>query len=118
MRLLTDQDVYTTTIRFLQELGHNVLTATDAGLKRAEDTDLLSFSHEEKRCFITRDRDFGRLAFSEKQGGGIIYLRMTPSTVESVHNELNRVLNHYAEDELQQAFVVIEPGRHRHRKLS
>jgi hypothetical protein len=34
-----------------------------------------------------------------------------------VHAELERVLTLYSEQELQSSFVVIEPGRHRIRKL-
>jgi predicted nuclease of predicted toxin-antitoxin system len=66
---------------------------------------------------VTRDRDFGGLVFVQGGGAGVIYLRMAPSTQASVHKELERVLTLYAEQELQCAFTVIEPGRHRMRKL-
>jgi len=36
---------------------------------------------------------------------------------DAVHAELARVLTLYSADELQSAFVVIEPDRHRFRKL-
>lgn len=117
MKILTDQDVYATTLRLLRDLGHDVVSAADLGMERATDEELLAFSRKEKRCFVTRDRDFGRLAFSQKQGGGILYLRMAPSTVVVVHAELNQVLERHTEKELLSAFVVVEPARHRYRKL-
>jgi hypothetical protein len=40
-----------------------------------------------------------------------------PSTKNAVHQELERVLKAYSEKELRGAFVVIEPGRHRFRRL-
>jgi stage III sporulation protein SpoIIIAA len=43
-------------------------------------------------------------------------LRVLPSTQKSVHSELERVLKTYSEDELKNAFVVIEAGGHRFRK--
>jgi predicted nuclease of predicted toxin-antitoxin system len=100
VRLLTDQDAYVST------------------MDRAIDEQLLIYSQQEKRCFVTRDRDFGRLAFSHGQGGGVLYLRMTPSTVPAVHTELTRVLERHPEEELLSAFVVVEAARYRYRKLN
>ena len=36
--------------------------------------------------------------------------------LQTDHQELERVLKTYPEDELVKAFVVVEPGRHRFRK--
>jgi predicted nuclease of predicted toxin-antitoxin system len=80
MRFLADQDVYASTLRFLVGLRHDVIPAAQAGLARAEDVDLLRTAHEKGRIFVTRDRDFGSLVFVERQGPGVIYLRVLPST--------------------------------------
>jgi hypothetical protein len=40
-----------------------------------------------------------------------------PSTQDSVHHEPERVLNTYSEAELRTAFVVVEPGGHRFRRV-
>ncbi len=118
MKFLTDQDVYSTTIRFLKDLGHNVITAYDEGLSKTDDTTLLMNAREKNRILITRDRDFGELVFVEKLGTGVIYLRMLPSTQNAVHEELDKILKTYSENELKSAFVVIGPGRHRFRRIS
>ncbi|MFQ6057315.1 MAG: DUF5615 family PIN-like protein, partial [Anaerolineae bacterium] len=78
---------------------------------------LLRIAQEQGRIFVTRDRDFGRLVFVKDLGAGVIYLRILPSTQNAVHQELERVLKSYSEEELRRAFVVVEPGRHRFRKL-
>jgi predicted nuclease of predicted toxin-antitoxin system len=117
MRFLTDQDVYDRTVRFLRGLGHDVLPVASLGLARAEDTELLRAAQREGRLFVTRDRDFGGLVFVQGVGAGVLYLRMLPSTLDAVHAELERVLTLYNEQELQGSFVVIEPGRHRMRRL-
>ncbi len=44
MKFLTDQDVYAITVRFLMELGHDVITASEIGLSQADDSDLLNLS--------------------------------------------------------------------------
>lgn len=117
MRFLVDQDVYAATTRFIRVLGHDVLTAAEIGLSRAADEALLKLAQEQKRILITRDRDYGSLVFVKFLGAGVIYLRMLPSTQEAVHGELATVLREHSEEDLGKAFVVVEPGGHRIRKL-
>jgi predicted nuclease of predicted toxin-antitoxin system len=118
MKFLADQDVYANTVRSLSGLGHEVVTAGQLGLAQADDTELLRVAHEQGRIFVTRDRDFGALVFAQGSGPGVLYLRILPSTQISVHAELERVLMLYSEPDLRTSFVVIEPGRHRIRKLA
>ncbi len=40
------------------------------------------------------------------------------TAVVDVHKELERVAKTYSEDDLRKAFVVVEVGRHRFRRLS
>jgi len=117
MRFLLDQDVYAATARFLGGLGHDVVPVAQIGLSQADDSDLLRIAQEQNRIFVTRDRDFGGLVFVKGLGAGVVYLRILPSTQNVVHQELARVLRSYSEDELMRAFIVVEPGRHRFRKL-
>ena len=117
MKILTDQDVYIITVRYLRNLGYDVITAYEIGLSKADDIDLLKKAREQNWLFVTRDRDFGGLVFTEGMGSGVIYLRMLPSTLNAVHEELKRILKIYSEDELKKAFVVVEAGRHRFRRI-
>ena len=117
MKFLLDQDVYALTARLLTEQGHDVVTASQLGLSRAQDIDLLKRATGEKRIFVTRDRDFGNLVFVHGAGGGVIYMRMLPSTMEAVHMEMKKVLETYSETELAKAFVVVEGNRHRIRRI-
>ena len=66
---------------------------------------------------MTRDRDFGSLVFVQGTDAGVIYLRILPTNIQAVHQELKIVLNLYLEPALLKAFVVVEPGRHRLRKI-
>ena len=117
MKFLADQDVYQSTVAFLQSLGHDVVTAAALGLSKAADVDLLRTAQNDDRLMVTRDRDYGGLVFVLGSGAGVIYLRMLPSTIKVVHEELAKVLASYAEAELKSSFVVVEPGRHRIRKI-
>ena len=117
MRFLADQDVYALTIRLLRDLGHDVVSAAQVGLAAADDVLLLEVARVQNRILITRDRDYGGLVFTRDVVSGVLYLRMLPSTQQAVHEELNRVVDGYSEEELSRAFVVVEPGRHRFRRL-
>ena len=117
MRFLSDQDVYAVTTRLLAELGHDVATASGIGLAAADDAVLLKHAQDDGRIFVTRDRDFGGLVFVQRAGPGVLYLRITPATVQAVHEEVRVVLGLYTERDLQKAFVVVEPGRHRFRRI-
>jgi predicted nuclease of predicted toxin-antitoxin system len=116
MEFLADQDVYASAVRFLIQLGHDVVQAAEVGLGRAEDTEMLRVARQRGRLFATRDRDFGGIVFLQGGGPGVIYLRMLPSTQAAVHAERGRVLTLYSQSDLRGAFVVVEPGRHRIRK--
>ena len=118
MRFLLDQDVYAVTVQFLRDAGHDVLTAADIGASRALDETLLNTAHERARRFMTRDRDFGALVFVRGFEAGVIYLRVEPATFHAVHEELAHVLESCTEEALRHAFVVVEPGRHRFRRLA
>ena len=118
MKFLLDQDVYANTGRFLNALGHDVVRAAELGLSQSTDEELLLAAQARTRLLVTRDRDYGNLVFVKGIRAGVIYLRMLPSTRGTVHSELQRVLKTYSEQELQQMFVVIEPGGHRVRRLA
>lgn len=93
-------------------------TAAERGMSRSEDADLLRAAGIEERVFVTRDRDYGGLVFVQALGSGVLYLRVLPSTLQTVHAELERVLALYDEEELRGSFVVVEPGRHRVRRAA
>lgn len=117
MRFLLDQDVYELTARFLVQSGHDVLKVSEIGMSTAGDEENLRKADELDRVFITRDRDYGNLVFIRKMRIGVIYLRMLPSNLDAVHLELTRILETYDESELKSAFVVVEAGRHRFRRI-
>lgn len=117
MKLLLDQDVYLITSEFLKNIGQDVILVSEIGHAKSSDQELLTIAQNTGRIFITRDRDFGELIFLKKCSVGVIYLRILPSTMQSVHNELEKVLLGYKENDLKNGFVVVEPGRHRFRKL-
>jgi len=70
MRFLTDQDVYASTVHLLRDLGHDTLTATEAGLSATTDTKLLEFVRGQNRLLITRDGISAPWYFSSNSARG------------------------------------------------
>ena len=117
MRLLIDQDVYAHTIRFLTNSGHDVVAVASIGLSQASDEEILQAAQDRNRILVTRDRDFGNLVFVRALGSGVLYLRILPSSLNAVHAQLETILTTYTEEELGRAFVVVDAGGHRIRRL-
>ena len=118
MKLLLDQDVYAITEQFLRGLNYDVISASELHLSRAADIEILHIAQLKERILITRDRDYSELVFVKNIHAGVIFLRVLPSTLQSVHKELQTVLRSYSEEQLRTSFIVVEGGRHRIRKLS
>ena len=116
MRILLDEDVYAVTGRFLKALNHEVISVQELGLSGHADEAILRTAMQRQAVLVTRDRGFGHLIFVKGLGSGVIYLRMLPSTLGAVHDELKRVLELYSSEELERSFVVVEPGGHRFRR--
>lgn len=117
MKFLLDQDVYEKTARFLIALGLDILRLAEIGMAQATDEENLQKAQELERIFITRDRDYGNLVFVKGIKTGVLYLRVLPSDINQVHAELERIISLYDEQELRSAFIVVEAGRHRYRKI-
>jgi predicted nuclease of predicted toxin-antitoxin system len=118
MRCLIDQDVYHFTIVWLREEGHDIITAKELGMSRADDEVLLRKAGEIDRLFLTRDKDFGTLVFLKAAlSNGVIFLRMAPANFEEVHQQLRRLLREHTQEELMQRYCVVEPHRYRIRRL-
>lgn len=118
MHFIADQDVYWLTIAELKKWGHDILTARELGMQRASDEQLLNKATELSCTLITRDKDFGALAFlKEEASAGIIFLRCSPSNLNKVHDELKRLLSEHEEEELKSYFAVVEQNRYRLRRL-
>lgn len=116
MKFLADHDVWAVTLQTVRDWGHDVVAASEVGVARADDIALLQWADDRGRILMTRDRDFGRLVFMGGHRAGILLLRITPSTQDTVHDELGRVLETHTQSELQRAFVVVEAGQYRMRR--
>jgi len=71
----------------------------------------------ENRVLITRDKDFGKLAFrSRRAHAGIVLNRLQELPSDQKADLVAQVVNNFKE-QLIGAFTVIQPGRVRIRKI-
>lgn len=116
MQFLVDQCVYHITVRYLRNLGHDLVTAEEMGLECADDSFLLAKATELNRVFLTRDLDFADLRrYSPASTAGIIVLRMKPATLEPVHLVLYSCLASGLD--LTGALVIVDQNKYRVRRL-
>ena len=62
LRFLADEGCDFAVVRALREAGCDVAAACEI-MSRANDCDIIRFSHAENRVLLTEDKDFGWLVF-------------------------------------------------------
>lgn len=116
MKLLADEGVDGQIVSSLREAGYDVtyIAEFDVG---AMDEAILKLANDEARILMTRDKDFGDLAYRERLvHAGIILNRLADLTSDKKAEIVVAVLREYGED-LENAITVIQPGRVRIRKM-
>jgi predicted nuclease of predicted toxin-antitoxin system len=110
MNFLADESCAAPVIRALREAGHDIVAIAETAPGSA-DSQVLDLALNEKRTLITEDRDFGELVYGHGRcSAGVVLVRFpsharrakTATVVDAVTRLGSR---------LQNAFVVIEPGR-------
>ena len=118
MRILADMHISPETVRFLREIGHDVVRVNEVLPATASDWEIVETARNSKRVILTQDLDFSELiAISEKTQPSLLSLRLVSSRVEYVNNILAKVLPGIVEDAMKGAIISIEDGRIRIRKL-
>jgi uncharacterized protein with PIN domain len=110
MNFVADESCAGPVVRALREAGHDVIAIADIA-KGATDEQVLERAVNEKRVFITEDRDFGELVYArDRSSAGVVLVRFhsrarlaKPATVVAAVAKLG--------PRLRDAFTVVEPGR-------
>lgn len=106
MRFLVDQSSPARLEGFLRSHGHDATRVGRQYLHGLADIDVLAIAHAEQRVLITNDRDFGELVFVRAQPhAGVIYFRLSTTTLAGHVARLMHVLAHHAAD--LGAFLVV-----------
>jgi predicted nuclease of predicted toxin-antitoxin system len=112
MKFLFDQSADFRLIPHLRELGHDVSAISRHYPHGLADEDVLAIARDEQRILMVADRDFGELIFQQGLAhAGLIFFRLPGASLQTKIEQLNRVLDEYAEALQAGALVVVSPGR-------
>ncbi len=105
MRFLVDENLGPSLSLWLTSRGHDA-TMVQWDMRGMNDRDIIRKTYEEERVLITRNKDFGELAFHERRPRrGVILLRLEDDRLAMVIRALEKLLDEYA-DRIGGSFVV------------
>jgi predicted nuclease of predicted toxin-antitoxin system len=108
MRFLAGESCDFRVVRELRAAGHDVVAVIEAA-QGASDAAILEMAVNERRIFLTEDRDFGQLVYAAaKPAPGVILFRFPASTRASLPARVVDIVAKHA-DKLADRFVVLQP---------
>lgn len=118
VRILADIHISPRTVRFLNELGHDVMPMTSVLAPTAGDDEIVSEAIELQRVVLTQDLDFSEIvALSGRTEPSVVQLRLSDSKVENVNRRLELVLPMLEDDVSDGVIATIEDARVKIRSL-
>jgi predicted nuclease of predicted toxin-antitoxin system len=109
MKFLADEGVDRLIVNGLRELGFDVYYVIEE-VRSLDDDVLLEIALNESRILITRDKDFGELVFRlNKAHAGVILIRLEGYTTRERADTVCPLILQY-QDQLPNAFTVIQKG--------
>ena len=110
VRFLADESCDFAVVRALRAEGYDVLAVSEY-MQRSVDSELLEQAYRETRVLLTEDKDFGWLVFaSHSDSAGVVLIRFPANRRSTLAQSILQLVREH-KDELQNAFVVIQPGQ-------
>jgi predicted nuclease of predicted toxin-antitoxin system len=118
VKLLIDMMLSPSLARWLEGLGYDAVHASEIGMSRASDGEILTRASDEGRVVITADLDYPRLlaAFGTRDTP-VILIRGGQFGDEWVKSQLEHLFKSVSEAEIVKCLMVIERHRVRKRQL-
>jgi predicted nuclease of predicted toxin-antitoxin system len=118
VKFLVDMPLSPTLSRWLTELGHDAVHASEIGLHAASDVEIIKRARLDSRTVITADLDYPRLiATAGSDSPSLILFRNGDWSEASVRARLVQVLTALTENEILGSIVTIDRDRVRRRRL-
>lgn len=111
LKFLLDANLSWETRDYLHSMGYQTYTVAQFNLSSAEDAKIAEFASKKKFIIITLDLDFGQIYyFSSRIPLGVVILRLNDQTVESVNENLTRLLASKIlnKDKFHRALIVVD----------
>lgn len=118
MKFLIDMPLPPAIAAWLVNQGHDAVHASDLGLHRAPDSDIVARAKQEARTIITADLDYPRLlAVARSLEPSLILFRNGDWTETAVRNRLASILSSLTAEDIAQSIIVVDRDRVRRRRL-
>lgn len=93
MRILADENIPVSAVKFLKANGHDVITLPDIGKTGIPDSEVAEIGEKADRVILTLDLDFGHIYYFAKKGRiNVIVLRPGIPTSKNVIKLLGNFL--------------------------
>lgn len=110
MKFFANENLFDPIIRYLRDIGHDVVSLREAGLSGISDDKVYKLASKEKLVIITMDKDFSRVfRFSPELCGGIIVVKIYKRTVKETLQIFKQFFETIREDEIKRNLVIITP---------
>jgi predicted nuclease of predicted toxin-antitoxin system len=118
VKFLVDMPLSPSLARWLVDQGHNAVHASDVGLERSSDMEIIAHARADGRTAITADLDYPRLlAISGTTQPALIVFRGGTWSDSGVLRRMSDLLGSLTEPDIEQSVLVIEQTRLRRRRL-
>ena len=109
-----DHCIWKETENALCRAGFNCITLRQLGKTEASNGEIIALAKDKKAILITRDRDFANpTLYPPGSHAGIIVLRITPKTMDAVHDNLIKTLQSLTLEQLSKNLLIITSTSYR-----
>ncbi|MBC8248197.1 MAG: DUF5615 family PIN-like protein [Anaerolineales bacterium] len=118
MKFLANMGISPDTVKFLRDLGYEVVHLHEEGLDRLPDPDILRKARREGYVLLTSDLDFGELlAHGGEALPSVVIFRLSNMRPESVNRHLAEVIERFDTDLERGVIASVTDWRIRIRQL-
>jgi predicted nuclease of predicted toxin-antitoxin system len=112
MRFKLDENLRTEVGEPLRDLGYDVSTVYDQGLRGKEDHEVAEVCRAEERILISMDLDFSNVQmFPPEKYAGLTVLRLRAKGRASVRNVFERVVAHMNQEPIAGRLWIVDEQR-------
>ena len=112
MKFLVDMPASPQLAKWLNEKGYDAVHASDIGLFKTKDKEIISEARKQGRVIITADLHFPQLlALSRAKDPGIILFRGGNYNEQEMLSLLKRVLDNIKHEKISNSIVVVDKAR-------
>ncbi len=116
MKFLLDANMSPKTADFLRGQNYDVKSLIEEELGQITDSEVVKLAQREHRVIITHDLDFGEIYyFKEKNGVGVIVLRLRNQTIESTNKAIQRFWENkkFTDEEVKKSLIIVSETTYR-----